>query len=158
LTKAIINFRSWVITVGAVIMAPENLQYSSDLYKLQVASLSKLCSVVVDASNLLSLISKHYSSEVVQNNYPDPKYTVTTMLNKVVIAGRNFLLSDVDSSNINSAQAAIKEALESLKSSVVTVQAVQNFKSTLSKLDEVLQPVDFTETRRLHLSKFSSGS
>jgi hypothetical protein len=124
-------------------------------------SLNKLCSAIVDASNLISLLSKYYIAEPASSSIPSYSSTskiASTLLRKVVFAGRNFTLSDVDSNNISSAETAIKEALESFKSSLSAVNSVQNFKSTLSELDKALRPVDFTETRRRYLLKYCSGS
>lgn len=147
---------SWV-----TIIAPNILDQSSRLNDLQVLSLNKLCSAIVDASNLISIMSNYYSAESTDSSLPSyssSSKVTNTLLRKVVVAGRNFTLSDVDSNNISSAQTAIKEALESFKSSLSAVNSVQNFKSTLSELDKALKPVDFTETRRRHLLKYCSGS
>ena len=146
---------SWVTAAAPRLLSLE----STTLNMLQTSSLNNLSSAVVDASNLLALISASYDddSSSTSTNGSVSSGVVNT-LRKIVITGRNFILSDVDAGNISNAHEAVAYALLSFKTALSGVQALQGIKSVLENLKEALSPVDFSATVSRHMAKYFAGS
>jgi hypothetical protein len=125
------------------------LQEAQGASKLQLTDLNNLCTAVIDASNLISLISSHY------NNPPIGK---GKGVRRIVNAVRNFVLSNIDEKNIDDTQLAVKDALLSFKTTLIGAQALQSIKSPIEKLREALDPVDFKDTINRHCAKYFEGS
>jgi hypothetical protein len=126
---------------------------------LQTSSLNSLSAAVVDASNLIALITATYNGDSAGTSTNGSVSSgVVNTLRKIVITGRNFILSDVDAGNINNAQEAVEKALLSFKTALSGVQALQGIKSVLDNLKEALSPVDFSATVSRHMGKYFAGS
>jgi hypothetical protein len=85
----------WVYTAAPLLLEAQ------DASNLQVTDLNNLCTAVIDASNVISLISDYYQT---QGNSPSSSPSRGKGIRTIVSAIRNFVLSDVDEKNISDTQ------------------------------------------------------
>ena len=85
----------WVYTAAPLLLEAQ------DASNLQVTDLNNLCTAVIDASNVISLISDYYQT---QGNSPSSSPSRGKGIRTIVSAIRNFVLSDIDEKNISDTQ------------------------------------------------------